>query len=162
MPYPNQHSCRLINPSAIEPDSFRTLKTKTKGLKIIVGKKKSDGKTEVQSYHYDKTIWDEKRAQNHCSKHSGKFEPAKKTTKKTVDITEKDYLQLNEITPDLLKTIKFDVLYRTHAKLHEMREIQLSDDEFKKVESTHEQIVNELKSRKMIHPKWDLLDEFYN
>ena len=73
MPYPNFHACRIKEPGTFEDDSIRTLHTKQKGLTLLVGKLKSNGKSETQAFRYDKKIWTEDRARNHCSNHSGKF-----------------------------------------------------------------------------------------
>lgn len=76
MPYPNQHACRIKEPSLFQSDTFRTLHTKTKGLTLISAKLKSSGKSEVQAYRYDKKIWNRSRAASHCSSHHGSFEAA--------------------------------------------------------------------------------------
>ena len=78
MPYPNFHSCRIKNPKLFKPSSFRTLHTKTKGLTFISGNLKSTGKSAVQSFRYDKKIWNKSRASSHCSARNGKFEAAVK------------------------------------------------------------------------------------
>lgn len=76
MPYPNFHSCRIKEPDLFQSDSFRTLHTKTKGLTFISGKLKSTGKSEVQSFRYDKKEWDKDRAATHCDSQNGNFEEA--------------------------------------------------------------------------------------
>ncbi len=76
MPFPNFHTCRVKEPSLFKPDSFRTLHTKTKGLTLISAILKETGKSAVQSFRYDKKIWDRDRAASHCSSHKGKFEGA--------------------------------------------------------------------------------------
>lgn len=86
MPYPNFHSCRIKEPNLFESDSFRTLKTKTKGLRFIAGKLKSTGKSAVQSFRYDKTSWTPSRAKNHCEKRDGSFEVAVKKSLTSSDI----------------------------------------------------------------------------
>lgn len=86
MPYPNFHTCRIEDPKLFEEGSFRTLKTKTNGLKFISGKLKSTGTSTVQSYRYDKKIWSSDRAQKHCTNHKGNFEQATKKSLTSSDI----------------------------------------------------------------------------
>ena len=74
MPYKRFHSCRAREPKLFKDDSFRTLRTKTKGLSIIVATLKKTGKTIIQSYRYNKEDWDKKRAQKHCNNKKGRFE----------------------------------------------------------------------------------------
>ena len=81
MPYQNFHTCRLKNPSLYQPDSFKTLHTKTKGLTLISGKLKETGKSETQSFRYDKKIWNKKKAEIHCDSRNGSFVGAVKKSK---------------------------------------------------------------------------------
>ncbi len=76
MPYPNFHSCRIREPNLFKKGSFKTLKTKTKGLTIIVGLLKSTDKSALQAYRYAKKDWDADRARKHCGKRGGSFEAA--------------------------------------------------------------------------------------
>ncbi len=135
MPYPNQHSCRLKNPSLFQPDSFRTLHTKTKGLTFISGKLKDTGKSEVQSFRYDKKIWNRDRAATHCDSKNGSFEPAKKTEKSKH-------------------------LYEMHRKVHQM----WNDDEIDKglLIKIHSSIIQEYAKEEMMHWKIDDLDKNVN
>lgn len=80
MPLPNFHSCRVREPGLYKKNDFKTLQTKTKGLTIIVGVLKSTNKSALQSYRYDKKVWNNDRASKHCGGRGGKFEGA--TTKK--------------------------------------------------------------------------------
>ena len=76
MPFTNFHSCRIREPSLFNKDSFRTLKTKTKGLTIIVGILKTTGKSALEAYRYEKINWDKERALKHCNNRGGRFEGA--------------------------------------------------------------------------------------
>lgn len=75
MPYPNFHSCRLIEPSECEPNSFRTMKKED--VEIIIAKKKGEKTTTAQAIRYPTDKWDEKEAEGNCKKRGGKFEKAK-------------------------------------------------------------------------------------
>jgi hypothetical protein len=74
MPYPNEHSCRLIPPDKFEQDSFRRINNGK--LDIIIGKLKGESKTTAQAYRYKKEDWTEEEARKHCSDNNGAFTPA--------------------------------------------------------------------------------------
>lgn len=76
MPMPNQHSCRLREPNLFNKSSFKTLKTKTKGLTIITGTLKTTGKSALEAYRYAKADWKRERALKHCNARGGRFEGA--------------------------------------------------------------------------------------
>jgi len=76
MPMPNQHSCRIREPKLFISSSFKTLKTKTKGLTIIVGTLKSTNKSALEAYRYEKDAWTAERARKHCNQRGGRFEGA--------------------------------------------------------------------------------------
>ena len=84
MPFPNFHACRVREPSLYKKNSFKTLQTKTKGLTIIVGVLKSTNKSALQSYRYDKKLWNNDKANKHCSARGGRFEGA--TSKKLCSV----------------------------------------------------------------------------
>ena len=82
MPYPNEHSCRLISPDKMRPDSYRRHTRKSKSRKknydVIVGRLKTTGKSVDQAYRYSIRTWNAGEARGHCRKHKGAFEPAAK------------------------------------------------------------------------------------
>jgi hypothetical protein len=135
MPFPNFHSCRIKEPNLFEEDSIRTLHTKQKGLTLLVGKLKSNGKSETQAFRYDKKDWSSDRAKTHCDSHDGNFEPAKKTEKS-------------------------NHLYEIHRKVHQM----WNEDEIDKglLTKMHSSIIQEYSKEEMIHFKIDDLDKSIN
>jgi len=76
MPYENEHSCRIKDPGAFQPDSFRRMKTGI--LSIIIGRLKGESKTTTQAYRYPTADWSEDAARKHCQDNDGRFEPAAK------------------------------------------------------------------------------------
>ena len=94
MPLKNFHSCRIDNPGTFAKGSFRTLKAKTKGLSLIIAVKKSSNKSMVQSYRYDKAVWDIDKARNHCATNDGLFEGARTRKELALDDNGKDYLKV--------------------------------------------------------------------
>jgi len=114
MPYPNFHSCRIKNPDLFQEGSIRTLHTKQPGLTILSGKLKSTGKSEVQAFRYDKKVWTPSRAGNHCTSHSGHFEPA---IKKSIEADTVIKLKKDSLDFDIRKTIVKD-LVEDHKYLH--------------------------------------------
>jgi len=77
-PYPSEHSCRLRDPSAFKPDSFRRTSRNHKGKSydVISGKLKGESSMTEQAFRYDKKTWNAGEARSHCEDHKGKFEPA--------------------------------------------------------------------------------------
>jgi hypothetical protein len=80
MPYPQFHACRLRQPSAFQPDSFKTMTRDHHGKKydVIIGKLKGESASTEQAFRYPKDVWTTKLARGHCQSHKGiSFEPAK-------------------------------------------------------------------------------------
>ena len=82
MPYPNEHSCRLVDPgqftairrkNAEEVDNGRPIDV-VYGIRGKSGKR--GGKTQIQALRYNKEVWNEQDAEMHCILRGGRFEPA--------------------------------------------------------------------------------------
>ena len=114
MPYPSQHSCRLKDPNLFEEGSIRTLHTKQEGLTLLAGKLKADGKSATEGFRYDKKIWSESKAKNHCDSHDGQFEPA---VNKSIKINEIVKLKKPGVDYDLRHTNTKE-LFADHFYLH--------------------------------------------
>lgn len=80
-PYPNEHACRLREPSEFQADSFRrtTREHDGKQYSIIMGRLKGKDTMTEQAYRYDKDTWGADAARKHCSDHGGSFEAAADT-----------------------------------------------------------------------------------
>lgn len=76
-PYPNEHACRLRDPS--EFSKFRRGSREHEGKKysIIFGQPKDGSGWKEQAYRYPKDTWKASEAKAHCAKHDGKFEAAR-------------------------------------------------------------------------------------
>lgn len=78
-PFPNEHACRLKDPGAFQPDSFRrtTRDHNGKTYSVIMGRLKGDDTMTEQAFRYPKDTWTADAARSHCSSHDGaRFEPA--------------------------------------------------------------------------------------
>lgn len=74
-PYPNEHSCRMVEPGQFRDNSFRRI---TQGkLNMIIGKLKGESSTSLQAFRYPKGRWTEAEARAHCQKQGGHFEAAR-------------------------------------------------------------------------------------
>jgi len=75
MPYPNEHSCRIAEPSLFIKDSFRRFKRTVDGktVYLIGAKLKKTKQFKVQSIRFPVSEWTEAEARKLCK---GKFEPA--------------------------------------------------------------------------------------
>lgn len=80
MPYPNEHACRLHNPSGYTDFRRTTRRSGGKTYSVITGKKRS-GSWEEQAYRYPKSGWSVSQARAHCRRHDGiRFEPASESS----------------------------------------------------------------------------------
>jgi hypothetical protein len=118
MPFPNQHSCRIREPNLFDKTSFKTLRTKTKGLSIIVGNLKETGKSAVEAYRYNKKEWKADRASKHCNKRGGRFEVAssKKSLQANADHSFMHYL-FNKLKKGEETGWSKDEIIKEHARL---------------------------------------------
>jgi hypothetical protein len=71
----NYIRARQVDPSAFEEGSFRTIRL-TSGIKAIIGNKKGEKSTSVQSVLFDKKRYTPEKAQAWLSKHNEKFSDA--------------------------------------------------------------------------------------
>lgn len=68
MPYPNQHSARIVDPEEFEKNSFRT-KEVAPGVSIIVGKKTGSNSMSVQAYRFDAAKFSFEQVKTWLKKH---------------------------------------------------------------------------------------------
>ncbi len=77
MPYPNEYSCRLHDPSNFK-DPWIRVKRKSKSVgktySVVRGTSKASGKFEDQAYRYSKDTWSASEAKSHCKAHKGSHE----------------------------------------------------------------------------------------
>lgn len=71
MPFPGEHSCRVVSPTQFS----RFRRNNSTSPNTIVGFR-SDGGSDLQSFRYPKGSWDVDRARKHCAEHGGHFEAA--------------------------------------------------------------------------------------
>lgn len=97
-PYENEHSCRLEDPDKYDRFARKNCYQKHDGkcIDFIFGVK--EGKSEVQAMRYDKDIWTEEAAQNHCKDYKGTFEAAKKSGMAYADQAEAALAAVNELS----------------------------------------------------------------
>jgi len=79
MPFPNFHSCRLVDPKKIKAGSYENLTFKHDGktYNALTGKLIDTGKSVTQTLRYPKKIWNAAEAKAHCKSKGGHFEAAK-------------------------------------------------------------------------------------
>lgn len=77
-PYPNEHACRIAEPSGFTKFRRSNGERDHDGKKydVIYGMKK-DGKWAEQAYRYPKDAWSAEQAAAHCKSKEGRFEAAK-------------------------------------------------------------------------------------
>jgi hypothetical protein len=80
MPYPNEYSCRLVEPSQVRVvgSGYRT--SGGKRYRVIFAIPKSGGGSIEQAYRYPKDTWSADQARSHCQSHEGRFDAAAKDT----------------------------------------------------------------------------------
>ena len=92
-PYPNEASCRLVDPGKFQKGSYRagTRKHDGKTYRVLMARLKGKTKLTDASYRYPSKTWTTAAARAHCTAHKGiKFEPA--TGVKTMELS----IQLRE------------------------------------------------------------------
>ncbi len=84
MPFPNEHACRLHDPRAFAPGTFRSLERVhgSRPYRVILGKLRgrsgADDPMVEQTYRYPADHWTAHEAETHCREHGGQsFEPAR-------------------------------------------------------------------------------------
>jgi HK97 family phage prohead protease len=77
-PYPNEHSCRLMDPGKYKKFARKNCYQKHEGkcIDFVFGIISTD-ESELQAMRYPTKTWTEKSARAHCKEHEGTFEPAK-------------------------------------------------------------------------------------
>lgn len=92
-PYPNEHSCRLLDPDAFvrffrkhvkDENDVGDYKATGKAYDLIIGYRE-DESSDTQAHRYPKDTWTAAQARKHCTAHDGKsFEPAKEEKSRTM------------------------------------------------------------------------------
>ena len=99
MPYPNEHACRIREPSEFQNDSFRRIKSGS--VSIIIGRLKGETKTTTQAIRYPKDSWDAERARKDCADKGGKFTAASTEAQAMIHQDENEYY-MNPLNNDLI------------------------------------------------------------
>ncbi|MCK5604096.1 Clp protease ClpP [Candidatus Pacearchaeota archaeon] len=98
-PFPNEHACRVREPSEFQKGSFKRISRKAEGktLDISIGRLKGKNTTTTQAFRYPKEEWNAAQARKHCEDHDGSFEPA--TAEKPSAVADKGTQKANQKTP---------------------------------------------------------------
>ena len=102
MPYPNQHSARVIDPGKFDSKSFRT-KNITKGVDIIIGKLKGETSMTTQTYRFHTDQFTSAEAKAWLKKNKVEylsFDPATKTKE---SMKSKPFDIASDLLNDILK-----------------------------------------------------------
>ena len=77
-PFPNEHACRLRDPDDFDDDSFvrSTREHDGKEYDVIMAKLNGEESLTDQAFRYNKDVWSESEARDHCVDHDGLFEAA--------------------------------------------------------------------------------------
>lgn len=104
MPYPNEHSARIVQPSEFIDDSFRR-KNIARGIALIVGRKKDNsGEIIVQAYRFNTRYFTASQAKDYLSDNKIeyiKFEPATEKTENKSKIDNDEILIQSELKNEL-------------------------------------------------------------
>jgi hypothetical protein len=75
-PYPNEHACRLLDPSQFDEFARKNCAEKHDGkcIDVIYGIK--EGASKIQALRYPKDAWTAAAAKSNCESRGGAFEPA--------------------------------------------------------------------------------------
>jgi HK97 family phage prohead protease len=104
MPYPNEHSARIVQPSEFIDDSFRR-KNIARGIALIVGRKKDNsGEIITQAYRFNVRYFTASQARDYLSDNKIeyiKFEPATEKTENKSNIDNNEILIQSELKNEL-------------------------------------------------------------
>jgi phage head maturation protease len=77
-PYPNEHACRLRQPSQFQPDTYARMTRNHKGkpYDVLMARLKGEDTLTDQAFRYARDIWTASEAGAHCRDHDGSFEAA--------------------------------------------------------------------------------------
>ena len=81
-PYPNEHSCRLKDPSGFQAKSFGRVKRGK--VSLIMARLKGERTMTLQAIRYPTSSWSEAEAKKNCHDKGGSFEPASSSQSDTV------------------------------------------------------------------------------
>jgi len=146
MPYENEHSCRLKDPSKYKKFARKNCYKKHEGkcIDFIFGIISPD-ESELQAMRYDKEIWTEKAARSHCESKDGTFEPAKKEEKKNIEPERRfvsiQNLETREEEDGRLIIEGYPIVYEVYAPLWGFREIIRSGAATKVLETADELVL---------------------
>jgi hypothetical protein len=90
MPYPSEHSARIISPDKFEKESFRR-KTIKNGIDIIIGKLKGESEMTTQAYRFDAKIFTASEAKKWLKDHDISYISFEEATGKEM----KEYISCN-------------------------------------------------------------------
>lgn len=90
MPYPNEHSCRILDPDKFKEMRRNNCEQKHEGkcIDVIYGITGAgeDRKSEIQTLRYPVDVWTEASAKAHCEERKGFFESAVEEKKEEIKI----------------------------------------------------------------------------
>jgi hypothetical protein len=90
-PYPNEHSCRIVEPNKFEEHSFRRI---SRGkVRLILGRLKGQRTMTLQAIRYPTSLWTEAEARANCRTRNGQFEPSSPAQSDTVMEKKKEDMQ---------------------------------------------------------------------
>ena len=75
MPYPSEHSCRLLDPLGLQVVGSGEREHEGRAYRVIYARPEGGGSVE-QAYRYPAESWTEAEARAHCAEHGHIFEPA--------------------------------------------------------------------------------------
>ncbi len=108
-PYPNEHACRIKQPSEFQEDSYARIKQGN--LSIIIAKPKGKDTTTTQAYRYPKDKYTVEQARSHCEKEGGSFTAASSekgcgTKKPKLKINKKSLSKMDKAISKLSHNVK--------------------------------------------------------
>jgi len=141
MPYPSEHSVRVLGPNRFEPESFRRKNLKS-GIDIIVGKLKGETTMTTQAYRFNVKQFTAAQARKWLTDNKIKFIEFEPASGEKTDSGVRRYDQIGrigkiEFTPQgFLKTSGFftrtGIFVYRNADGTERRELRLPEEVFKK------------------------------
>lgn len=122
-PFPNEHSCRLLQPVKDASTRRKNSAQKHEGKSYDVIYQKQNGKWVQQAYRYSKDSWTSEQAAAHCKSHDGLFTGAKAMQKEMPTEAKIAHKVMHMAHKDMIEKMKKAACMKTEGNTSSMEDM---------------------------------------
>ena len=122
-PFPNEHSCRLLQPVKDASTRRKNSAQKHEGKSYDVIYQKQNGKWVQQAYRYSKDSWTSEQAAAHCKSHDGSFTGAKEMQKEMPTEAKIAHKVMHMAHKDMIEKMKKAACMKTEGNTSSMEDM---------------------------------------